>query len=58
MIILRQILDLSVKVRCTAQMIFFDVRVKCLSIGDTDAKEHLKHMARQRCAGANGGDTG
>ena len=39
-------------------MQFFDARVKCRRILFADAKEHLKHMARQRCADANGSSTG
>ena len=51
-------LDVSVQVRLTAAMTFYDTHVLCLRIDMFDAIKHIKNMARQRCVGASGNGTG
>jgi hypothetical protein len=50
-------LDLLGMIRSTPPMKFSVTHVMCQRGGSADVKKHIKHMARQRCVGANGSST-
>ena len=51
-------LDFLDMIRSTPCMTISVTHVMCQRVDSIDVKKHIKHMARQRCVGANGNSTG